>query len=111
MIKGYKVTNKNAIVSENKTTDTVFFFQDLISATEYYNTICGFDTSCDIKQCLEKEHILEPMSPEEEEKFNFKIPLNYQIPHKMITKPIFINEKEPYWVEIRELLMPKNCNT
>lgn len=101
---GYKVTNKNAIVGKNTNTitDTIFFFPSLELAQEYYDSVKNSTFNGDMT-----EHILEPMTDEEEEKFGFIIPLSYQIPHKMIVKPLIIPENEPYWVETKELLMPK----
>lgn len=100
---GYKVTNKNAIIGKNTSTitDTVFFFSTLEQAEEYYDMVCNstFNTE-------ESEHILEVMTEEEEEKFSFQIPLSYQIPHKMIVRPLVVPQNEPYWVETKELLMP-----
>lgn len=101
---GYKVTNKNAIIGKKKNTvtDTVFFFPTIELAQEYYDSVLNSPFNGEMK-----EHILEPMTEEEVEKFGFTIPLNFQIPHKMIIRPLIIPENEPYWVETKELLMPR----
>lgn len=109
---GYKVINKNAIVAkkDNTTTDTIFYFLELDEAKEYLkavNEFTEFNKKSDTSSTLPNEHILEPMTKEEEKKFSFRIPAPYQIPHKTITRPLSINDNEPYWVTTKELLLPQ----
>lgn len=105
---GYKVTNKNAIVmvKDNTVTDTIFYFLELEEAKEYLKAVNEFSDFNKTKDIPVNEHILEPMTEEEEKKFNFRIPAPYQIPHKTITHPLTFNEGEPYWVVTKELLLP-----
>ena len=97
---GYKVINKNAIVNPKKNIviDTIFFFNTLESAEEYVK----------FSHELGSEKHIEKMTKDEECKFNFTIPLNYQIPHMTITRPYAVTKNQPYWIQTSELVMPNN---
>ena len=105
---GYKVTNIAAIVSEEKNLvmDTIFFFATKEAAEEYYQIVLNADENFPNKKV---EHILKPMTADEEKKFNFAIPatpINMTIPHKTIKRPLVIPENEPHWIETQELVWP-----
>ena len=110
---GYKVTNIAAIVSEEKNLvmDTIFFFQTKEAAEEYYQLVISADEKFPTKKVrvLKAEHILKPMTADENKKFNFAIPatpINMTIPHKTIKRPLVIPENEPHWIETQELVWP-----
>lgn len=105
---GYKVVNKNALINKKKNIviDTIFFFNNLDNAKEYLELCKTFKSFGKKKLDEEEIPMIEPMTEEEQRKFSFEIPLNYQIPHKTITRPYTIKPNEPYWVQTNELLMP-----
>lgn len=107
---GYKVYNRNAIIGEDTITDTIFYFETKEEAIDYVLSKKSFNEFKTNVCEDEKKYIemIEKMTDEEKEKFSFKIPGNFQIPHKIIVRPLEIPKDEPYWIETKELLLPDN---
>lgn len=105
---GYRVYNKNAMIGKDTVMDTIFYFETKEEAIEYVLSKKKFNEfQTDICED-EKKYInmIEKMTNEEEEKFSFRIPGSFQIPHKVIVKPTEIPTDEPYWIETKELVLP-----
>lgn len=107
---GYKVINKNVIISQEKNIamDNIFYFFTKESANEYINACNKFDQLGKFKT---RNMSIEECTPAEEERYLFDQyhdeynPRDMKVPNVVIEHPIEVMPGVPYWVTKRELLI------